>query len=254
MQLNSDLLLTRLYIVGGIGAIAGSLCVTAFYPQYPIWLAVLVGAAIGCPLLIMGFRMDPASKPTPWGRFWPTTSEAWGMLGLLAYAVVLSVPVVLFLLLFWLVPAGDNWPIVALRILLVTIAIGITYGWFEFAKHRLSQPFRGKLPDATIDALTTTKRVEEPSSAKDAAVKNWELLAVAVGAFLLAAWVMSFNHPGPVLEAGPRRVRGAVWLVQWCRGNPNTVVSSAILAGCFTFGLYVYRVVRVACRARATST
>ena len=252
--MNSELLLARFYMFGGIAAIAGPLCATAFYPQFPIWLAVLLGTVLGGSLLIIGFRMDPASEPTPLGRFWPTTTEAWGMIGLLAYAAVLCVPVILFLLMFWLVPAGDSWPIVALRILLVTIAIGTSYGWFEFAKHRLVKPFRGKLPDKTIDALATTKRVEEPCNVRDAVVKNWELLAVSVGAFLIAAWVMSFDNPGPVLEAGPRRVRGAVRLVQWCRGNPNTIVSSAILVGCFTFGLYVYRVVRIAYRARATST
>jgi hypothetical protein len=187
MQMNSDQLLCRLYIFGGIAAIAGPLCAAGFYPQFPLWL----------------------------------------------------------------VPAGDDWPIVALRILLLTTAIGVCYWWFELGKNKRSSLFRGKLSDGTSDELAVAER-QKPDSPKDAAVRNWELLVVAAFAFLVAAWLLYFNNPGPVLEAGPRRLRGAVKILQWCRGNPNTVVSSAVLVGCFTCGLYAYRVARASIDSNST--
>jgi hypothetical protein len=246
MQMNSDQLLSRLYMLGGIAAIAGPLCAAAFYPQFPIWLAVLTGAAIGCPLLVIGSRRDPTAdlKPSGSGRFWPTSSEAWSMVELLALAAARAAPVIIFLLLLWLVPTGDDWPIVALRIMLLTTAIGVCYWWFEFGKNKRSNLFRGKLSDRTIDELAVAERRKKPDNPKNAAVRNWELLVVAAFAFFVAAWLLNFNNPGPVLDAGPRRLRGVVKILQWCRGNPNTVVSSAVLVGCFTLGLYVYRVAR----------
>jgi len=245
MKMNNDFLLGRLYMLGGIAAIAGPLSAAAFYPKFPIWLAVLAGAAIGCPLLIIGFRLEPTSAPNTSGsgRFWPSHSEAWSMVGLLALAAARAAPVIIFLPLLWLVPAGDDWPIVALRIMLVITAIGVSYWWFGFGKKKHPYLFRGKLSDAATEALAVAERRKKPDNPKNAAVRNWELLAVAAFAFLVAAWLLYFDNPGPVLEAGPRRLRGAVKLVQWCRGNPNTVVSSSVLVGSFTLGLYVYRVV-----------
>lgn len=253
MQMNSDQLLSRLYIFGGIAAIAGPLCAAAFYPQFPIWLAVLVGAAVGCPLLVVGFRLDPTADPksSGSGRFWPSRSEAWSLVELLGLAAARAAPVIIFLPLLWLVPAGDDWPIVALRILLLTTAIGVCYWWFELGKNKRSSLFRGKLSDGTRDELAVAER-QKPDNPKDAAVRNWELLVVAAFAFLVAAWLLYFNNPGPVLDAAPRRLRGAVKILQWCRGNPNTVVSSAVLVGCFTFGLYAYRIVRASVDSNST--
>ena len=175
------------------------------------------------------------------------------MVGLLAYAGTFLAPAVLFLPIFWLVPAGDDWPIVAVRIVLVSTAIGVTYWWLGFAKNKLSRFFRGRLPDATIDAFINSERRKEPDSARIAALQNWELLVAAALAFLVAYWFLNFNNPGAVLNNGPRRLRGAIRLLQWCQGNPNTVVTSSVLVACFTLGLYVYRVVRASYRDRRGS-
>ncbi len=247
MTMNRDFLLSRTCMFGALAAIAAPLCIAAFNPQFPIWLAILAGAAIGCPLLFISFRLDPSADPATASRFWPSPSDARGMLGLIAYAATFSPPVILFLSLLWLIPAGDDWPIVAVRILLVTTAIAVSYWWFVYAQQKLCRLFRGKLSDATIDAFANAERPEEPTSARQAAVRNWELLVVAVSAFLVAAWILNFNIPGDVLDNATARARGcAIGAVVPGKSKYRSIV---MLLG---WELYVGNV-RVSCCLRFSS-
>ena len=104
---NKSTLNSNLAIFGALALMIALLRAAAFNPQFPIWLAILVGTAIGCPLLFIGFRLHPGAKQTPNDgigalelrapdadasrQFWPTRTEIWGIAGLMTYFAAFSV-------------------------------------------------------------------------------------------------------------------------------------------------------------------
>jgi hypothetical protein len=53
---------------------------------------------------------------------------------------------------------------------------------------------------------------------------------------------LDFKSPLLTVPNAPKRFRGLVAVVQWCRGHPNTVTASALVTGVGSALLYAYRV------------
>jgi hypothetical protein len=260
-------LIANIVMYGAIASFFAPVGVVGFLPQFPFWLAVFLSAAIGIPLLIISMQLQESSHRTPADGiedsglhatnanapkpFWPTRTEIWGYVGFFTFLACVFGPCILFLPLFFLLPAGDNWWIVIVRISLAIIVCGAYYLWIEYARKTIPNFFRGKVSDATLDAALKEEPRKEPGSAMEAALMNWQLLVFVVVAFLVAYGFLNFKNPGPILERGPRRLQGFVRFLTWCRGNPNTVMSSSVLVGLGGLALYMYRVIRAHVRSNS---
>ena len=222
--------------------------VSAFNPSFPIWMAIALGALVGGPLVVFGMRIHPNSDPEGEHSqsFWPTRKQGWGLLAFFVFFASVLIPFAIFAIGVFLLRKGDDWGIVILRLVfLVSIGLG-AYCWFKFAAKRLPEWFRGKLSDELLDAFTREPPQESPTSVIDAATKNWRLVLVAAVALCISMGFVDLDSPWLNFEASTKRTRGFIALIRWCRGNPNTVWSSALLLGLGSLGLLAYRIWDVA--------
>jgi hypothetical protein len=229
---------SQVLVFAAVTLMAAPLCLAAFNPSLPIWLAILLGSVLGGPVLLMSTRLerrnansDCAKKVVdPPAHFLPTKTEAWGMVGLLVFVGTIFLPIGLLALLF-LLPEGDGWAIAFVRAILLSLWIAFTLWWYPFAKNRFPEFFRGKISDANLDSFKISEPVVEPTSIIAAVRQHWQLPIMAATAFCIAWGVVNLDDSILKVHDGPRRVRGLIWLFTWCRGNPNTVCSSAVLIG-----------------------
>lgn len=79
-------------------------------------------------------------------------------------------------------------------------------------------------------------------------------MIIAGVAFSVAFGAIDFDSPWFEIDGGVRRTRGLVLVIQWCRGNPNTVTSSAMLVGAAASACYLYRIWRAMVRSDAKAS
>ena len=60
MKANSTLL-SNVVVFAGIATAMLMICLPVVFVQFPIWLALVLGFAIGVPLLVVGFLLHPES-------------------------------------------------------------------------------------------------------------------------------------------------------------------------------------------------
>lgn len=230
-------LASTLATLAGSAMIFGSVLLTVAFPRLHMGIAITIGAALGSPLIAVGLRLHPnaATKHGDPQPFLPTRAELrrtlWGMVGVAAILLCLAAPLCLFGALFYLLPEGDAWQMVGVRITCVLLVVGATLWWFRYATRTFPERFRGRISDATLDAFTREEPAKEPASIREAVLSNWQLIAIAGTAFCVAGGMVDFDSPWLDLDVGPRRLRGIARAVVWCRGNPNTVASSAWIVG-----------------------
>jgi hypothetical protein len=150
-------------------------------------------------------------------------------------------------------PAGDNWTIVIVRILLVTVAIGISYAWILFSRSKVPSLFRGELSDSPIKSILEMQVQKERGSTLQAMHTNWVLLAIAVFAFLVFFEILNLNMLGIEGHNGRGRGRGRwfVEMVLWCRDKPNTVKATSALIGVVSLAVGSYRIHRAHARSKS---
>lgn len=237
----------------GVIAMTASLTLCAFNPKISIALAIFIGVVTGVPFILLGFRLHPTSVSDidEYRHFWPRKSEIWGILMFLTFLGATIGIAAIFLTVAYLLPSGDNWGIVVLRLSLMVLAGCTFFWWFNYPGKGIAELFRGKLSDATIDELTRDEpnQKREPETPIAVILTNWELLLIAAIAFAVAFGFIDFNHPwleNLDTEASNRRVRSLARNIAWCRDNPNTVFSSSLLVGCGALGWYLYLIMRTA--------
>ena len=225
--------------------IVGSLCLSIKFPQFSIAGALAIGVMFAVPLFILGFRSFPQNNATGGSRsFWLTSSELWGILGLLALAGVLLLPISTIALISMLIPAGDTWPLVTLRIpVAILLVCGIVW-WWKFSRTTLLESFRGKLSDQALDSYIKPKP-KVPTTMWEAAVANWLSLLIGIVAAGLSTGFINLNDPIFKIDSKPRPTSGIASVLTWCRGNPKTVFSSARLTCIGAFAFYGYSILRV---------
>ena len=74
--------------------------------------------------------------------------------------------------LLLILPPGDSWAVVLLRILVFTLLICSYAWWIKFAARVLPELFRGKLSDEVVDAFKEFDPPEESSTALSAMVSD----------------------------------------------------------------------------------
>jgi hypothetical protein len=252
---------STLATLAGCAMVAGSLLLTLAFPQLHLAIALAIGSVLGAPFIVWGLRLHPHSNsaettPRP---FWPVQTEArslfWGFVAGVTLLTCFIGPIAVVVSVSYLLPSGDHWGIVAIRLAFIVLSILGWYGWVQFASQTIPPWFRGKLSDATLDAILRDKPPEEPKTAKAAAIKNWQLAVIALVAFCVAFQAIDFNGPWLNIDGGPKRTRTIVRLLQWCRGNPNTIRSSSALVGTAALAWYLYRIRRaVMIRANVART
>jgi MFS family permease len=248
---------STLATLAGCAIVVGSLLLTLAFPRLHLGIAIAIGAVLGTPFIVLGLRLYPQSTPANEAskQFWPTRTEArrvlWGFVAFVTLCACVFGPIAILISFSFFLPSGDNWGIVTVRLLFIVLAILGCYWWVEFASTTIPNWFRGRLSNETLDAITSDEPPEEPQTAKAAAIKNWQLAVIALVAFCVASGVIDFGSPWLNIDAGPKRTRGFVRLIQWCRGNPNTVTSSSVLVGTAASAWYVLRIRRAAVRTKA---
>ena len=249
-----------------VALMALPIVVCAFVPQLPIWLAILVGAVIGGPVLVIGTRVMQdstnhtanAMEPSPGAKkFWPTQTEKWGILALAIFLASAMVPILFFIPFILLLQANDSWTIAIVRTVLFAFGVVGARYWLEFAKNEIPNFFRGKLSDEALDSFMKQPTPETPRTAMQAAFFNWHLLLFAAVALLVVWGIVNVNQLGlnpPNPNAGGRRFRGFVRVLVWCQGNPNTMKSLSALVSVASLVLYGVRVGRASTQSTRLSS
>ncbi len=243
--------ISKIVVFSGIALMCAPVCLAASDPRLPIGVAVVVGLALGVPMLVWGFRLHPNHVSTDCSsrHFWPKPNEAWGILGFLTFFLSYLAPFCVFIPLFRMLPAGDDWGLVMIRIVLVVASVCCTWWWITFAQKKFPEKFGGRISDELVNSFRVSQTPVEPVGILPAAREHWQLVVVAITAFLVATGVVDFNDPWLKIDAGPRRLRGIVRLLVWCRGNPNMVRSSSLVAGLAALGLFAYRITQAYARS-----
>jgi len=243
---------STLATLAGCAIVFGSLLLTLAFPDLHLGIAIAIGAVLGTPFIVLGLRLHPQSNPGDEAsrQFWPTRTEArrflWGFIAFLTLLACVFGPIVLLISLAYFLPSGDDWGIVTIRLLFVALAFLGWYWCLRLASKTIPNRFRGRLSDETLDAFTRDEPNEQPRTAVAAATKNWQLPVIALVALCVALGVIDFDSPWLDIDAGPKRTRGLVRLIQCCRGNPNTVTSSAVIVGTAALAWYVFQIRRAA--------
>lgn len=208
---------------------------------------VAPGAGV-CPQCGKG---NPNPKP-----FWPTREEGrhllWGCAFFATFFALIFGPIVIGSIVIPLLPSGDGWGIVTARLVLVAAVALAWYRWGKSIVISIPTWFHGRISNELYGLLTRDEPPDEPKSATAAAFKNWQLAAVALAAFCIAYGVVALDNPLLDLDVGPKRTRSLVHMIQWCRGNPNTVVSSSVLVGVAALGRYIFLIRRAAAKPKAS--
>jgi hypothetical protein len=139
-----------------------------------------------------------------------------------------------------LLPGGDQWWLVAARVAIVLAWAAAYRPWIGFAQRVAIRVFTGKFTPEFDDWL----RHQElpPVGAWQGVRANAYLgLFAALG---LAVFLGYLDPRAPLLAVhnAPKKFRGLVAVVQWCRGHPNTVSTSSLVVGVGSLALYGYRV------------
>jgi hypothetical protein len=236
--------------LAGCAIIFGSLLLTLQFPKLHLGIAIAIGAVLGTPFIVLGLRLHERSLPADGTskQFWPTRTEGsrvfWGFVAFVTLCASIVGPIALAIVIGYFLPSGDNWGIVTIRLLFAALVFCGWYWWFKFAFKSIPNWFRGRLSDETLDAFTREEPTEQPKTAVAAARKNWQLLVIALVALCIALGIIDFDSPWLDIDAGPKRTRGLVRLIQWCRGNPKTVTSSAVIVGTVAAAWYVFQIRR----------
>ena len=239
----------------GFAIITGSLLLPIKFWQMPVWLAIVIGVFAGAPVLMIGLKMHPESKASDReGKrsFWPTLAERWGMLGLLVFAATILVPPFLFVAIMSVIPPGDGWGIVTIRVLTLAAFLGGFMWWIGFARTNLIELFRGKISDATLVSFKPTTE-PEPKSFAASVSANWPLVVLAAIALCVAFGQIQLDNPWLNVGNGSRRFRGIAKMLIWCRGNPNTVASTSGLIGFGALAIFGYQIRSAILRGRSLS-
>ena len=249
MKTNSTLL-SNVVVSAGIATAMLMICLPVAFVQFPIWLALILGFAIGVPLLVVGFLLHPESaiSSKPNANFLPTQHELFGFgWAIIAFCAIMALniaPFGIFAVTLFLLP-GDSWPIVISRLAALWGAIA-WWKWLPATKfaHGL---FRGKVSDSFLNGLTG-KQSPTPMNFVTAAIQKWEIealasavayVAIAVAAFCVAFGVIDLNQPWIQRPVGRGKVRGFFKILAWLASHPNTTkafawsVCIASLTACF---------------------
>lgn len=250
-------IVSTLATLTGGAIVFGSLLLTLAFPRLHLGIALTIGAVFGAPFIILGMRLHSqsiADDKTP-KHFWPKGNEAkkvvWGLVAIVTFFACLLGPIAVVFLIGYFLPSGDNWPIVAIRLLFVVFAVLGVYWWLKFAISTIPNWFRGKLSGEALDEFTRKEPADEPTTGKAAAIKHWQVAVVALVAFCVAFGAIDFDSPLLKIDAGPKRTRGLVRLIQWCRGNPNTVTSSSLLVGVASLAWYANQIRRAVAKPKS---
>jgi hypothetical protein len=249
---------STLAFLAGIAIVFGSLLLSLQFPNLHIGIAIAIGAVLGTPFIVLGLRLyeGALSAAGTSKKFWPSRTEGgrmlWGFVALVTLLASILGPIALFIGIGYFLPSGDDWGIVTIRLLFLALAVLGYYWWFKFASKTIPNRFRGRLSDEALDDFIHGEPKERSTTPVAAATRNWQLLLITLVAFCVALGVINFDSPLFKIDVGPRRTRGFVRLIQWIRGNPNTVSSSATIVGAAAFALYVFKIRRAAVNADAT--
>lgn len=233
----------------GIALVFGSLLIP-IAANIPIWLSLAGGIAVAFPFLAYAVKVDQPAEKKP---FLPSAeSFRSGMkVGFWNVAMVLTflLPFTLLVTGFLLIPNGDNWPIVIERVVVVAVFLGTFLWWTSRCRVSFDKWFRGRASDALVDEFTKTKPPEPFSWKTFFWNETWLLLASALGLAIFFG-LIDFNAIKVNLD-GPRRLRGLVSILVWCRGNPNTLATSSLIAAIGCLVAFGYQTVNAMKQSRA---
>ena len=183
---------------------------------------------------------DRGSPPETKRPFWPTRQEAgqttWLILLLLFLPFATFAPLLLLLPLV-LLPAGDEWGLVAIRFGLI-LAFAIAHRiWIDHALGLARRSLVGRLSAPFEEWL----QVEEPlpTGRLQALRENVHLVVFfAIGVSVLLGSGSSLTEIGHA----PGKFGWIVAVFRWSRGNPNTTTAAAALIAIGSALLCVRRV------------
>lgn len=230
----------------GTSVIAASILYPVFagFSLLPFCLSLLVGLALGVPLIGAASMLNQPASSQPQPFFPSRESTIQFCWDLLLWVAFVSVPLALAPT-FWLIPDGDSWLLAIVRLTLLALFLLVSYFWIRYCRPLLNKWFRGRASDTAVDTIENLFMASEPKPF-DLLAECWNclgILTIAVIGFSIVFGIIDFNDQWLQLNMnGPRRFRGLARLLMWCRGNPNSVWSTALLVGIGALGAFVYRV------------
>jgi hypothetical protein len=235
--------LSGAWILIGTIAITTSILYSVFagFAFWPFFFSVLAGLMVGLPAIAVGSRLEPSQASDR--RFWPSRESTIQFCrGILSVAAIVSVPAAL-LPTFWLIPAGDSWPLVIARFSLLTLFLAATYWWAKTCG--LEKRFRGRASEEAVNYSSNPSTSVQKSPASPVST-FWEccgILLIATIAFSIVFGFVDFNDKWWQVDVkSSRRYRFLAELFMWCRGNPNSTWSTSLMIGLGAVGLFAYQI------------
>lgn len=144
--------------------------------------------------------------------------------------------------LMFLIPAGDGWQQVALRLLVFSMTFLIHNQLLKCKRTFFRWLLGSFVSEDLLEAYDPF--VPEPTSMKAAMLRNWHWLILAAMMLPIVSGMLDFQRPwaNPNHTSGRHKV--VRQLLEWLRTNPNTTLSLAwflIVASLVVFALRVWR-------------
>lgn len=241
-------------LTAGSVVVLGAIVLPMAFPRLHIGLSVTIGVILGASLLLTGALLNRSAERSAGAerQFWPMATELWGFLAAVCFFSRFLAPMCLFGALSYLLPTGDGWFIVAVRIAFLGLALASLLWWVRFADRTFPEFFRDRVSDEAFKHWMHREPAAEPESIPAAIREYWQLAVIAVVAFCVAWGVVDWDAPWLALDVGPQRFRSIVRIISWCRGNPNTVISTAWFVGIAATGAFAHLIFQAHKRRRTS--
>lgn len=224
---------TVLMTLAGTLVFTASLLLSVAFPRIDLFIAFLIGCVLSFPFFILGLRRHPQSSSdaqAPAG-FWPTQSEAKNVLRTIVLFVAIGIsilgPLFALRLVGSMIPQGDTWDIVMLRLFGVVLPGLCAMWWISFSSKKISHWMHDNHSSETQLSNPEQLPLTEPFTAYDLLKKELDLLVFVTLAACVTLGIIDFNNPVFNIDAPRGKAKGLGLMIEWMRANPNTVRTSA---------------------------
>lgn len=168
--------------------------------------------------------------------------ESCGHLLLAAAQLLFHSSLLLPLSLLWLIPAGDQPPQVASRLLVVSLCLIFCWQMIPRKSAIYRRLFGKFVSEQILKAYDYTPAKPSATSMIGEIGQHWPLAIVGILMLTIVSGVVDFDRPwsGPGSSNGKSRWVGP--MVEWFRINSNTTKSLAWLLGVGSLALFGYRI------------
>jgi hypothetical protein len=172
---------------------------------------------------------------TPTQSFWPKRQEIAVALAGVTATTLMAVPFAILLTMIWLMPAGDDWPLVIARLACLGTWFALSFAWWRKIRATFRDRFRHVFPQESLEKVHAYWNADKSPTRIQSICGCLTWLTIGILAVLIAVNVIDLN--GFQMGNAPRKLRGLAVIINWCQGNPNFTRSSMVIASIISVAL-----------------